>query len=369
MQTRNLEGIQALRAFAALAVAYHHVANFLLPLEAPGLCIWTDMFDPVVGAAGVDVFFVISGFIMAYSTQGSGTAAGSFLYRRATRIFPLYWFWSLIALALCFVAPWTGVVHGGPWELAKSFLLYPTVNELNLLRPVILAQGWTLTFELFFYAVFAACLWLPSRNRAAVATGILLALQLLGYLLPGDGAELRVLREEALLEFCVGLWIAHALQQRGVSLTRNQMLVGIGLAFAAFLPTMYFDEISSQWHRLLRFGTASSLLVGSVALFDGRLPLRVPRPVTLLGDASYSIYLTHVIVIRLGDTSKSFVAFSTYHPNLGFAFLLLCIVVVGVASYVFVEKPLTKLFKPKRLPSPPRSKKTPRELDVGALAR
>ena len=165
----NIEGIQILRAVAALMVVLHHAR-----LSVPGSDAW-----PSFGAAGVDIFFVISGFVMAYTTSivssrpvaevastGLLAKAGKFLRKRVVRVVPLYW------LALL----WTSRrdlmhAHIGT-DLVKDFLFLPHPNNVfhSWLAPT-LQQGWTLNYEAFFYILFAvAILFGAARNRVVLST-------------------------------------------------------------------------------------------------------------------------------------------------------------------------------------------------------
>jgi exopolysaccharide production protein ExoZ len=161
----DIGAIQYLRAVAALLVVFHHALN-QFPEIATRIPIDT-------GASGVDVFFVISGFVMTYTTRTNEYRPAGFLLRRAVRIIPLYWSMTLFVAALLLVAP-TFVRHSkfSFEDLFLSLLFIPHANagEPDSLSPMV-KLGWTLNYEAFFYVVFAAVIALSGlRRTAALAT-------------------------------------------------------------------------------------------------------------------------------------------------------------------------------------------------------
>src|SRR5580658_5421280 len=148
--TPVLLSIQALRALAATAVVAYHALQW-----------GSGGFD--VGRAGVDVFFVISGFIMWRVTSGRDVTPGAFLWRRVTRVAPLYWLTTLAVLAAALV--WPGFlpeVRPGWRHLALSLAFIPHLDPRGLPFPT-LPPGWTLDYEALFYLTFAAALAGPRR--------------------------------------------------------------------------------------------------------------------------------------------------------------------------------------------------------------
>ena len=158
---RKIDNIQIARGLAALVV-------FLFHFHEIETIYSDDVLTPSFfqfGRMGVDLFFVISGFLMIYISghlaPGLDTAR-NFLIRRIFRIYPLYWFVTLSVLAVYFASDKTmfdGVVRGAP-NILSSLLLVPDMQD-----PIIRA-GWTLLHEVYFYAVFAALLiFTPSKWR------------------------------------------------------------------------------------------------------------------------------------------------------------------------------------------------------------
>ena len=289
MAKRNIEGIQVLRGLAALMVVFHHARNSVSGALAL----------PEFGAAGVDVFFVISGFVMAHTTRNIVDenlgqrlrGAADFLSKRFLRVVPLYW----IALI------WTarrelsqGAFNSG---LLKDFFFVPRFNPIypNMIWPSVI-QGWTLNYEMFFYAVFAVSI-LMKRWRIWALIGSLIFLVGIGFfaldresLLASEtlgvaGVLARFYTNDILLEFIYGV-----LLQRVLSKSRSPYWPR--WAYAVLL-TVGFIFLAIGFNHLPRGITVGlpALLIVWVAMpaFAG---LRLPTCL-IIGDASYAIYLFH----------------------------------------------------------------------------
>ena len=151
---QKIVNIQALRGIAAVSVVAFH----LIPIEAKygsGESILPNFFE--FGMFGVDLFFVISGFVMASLTKGQFQNASNgltFLYQRLSRIYPVYWFYSALVLMVFFIQPtWVNSAQGNQINILSSFLLWPeaTLPLINV--------GWTLIHEMYFYIIFTVFLF------------------------------------------------------------------------------------------------------------------------------------------------------------------------------------------------------------------
>lgn len=154
---KTLRSIQTARAIAALLVVLHHLS--LRFEQRVGGFNFLSVFDHF-GFAGVDLFFVISGLIMVITCQQHFrhlTAAPPFLWRRVTRIVPLYWLFTFIQLLAMAIIPSATVRDFSARDIVASLLIVP-----QSVYPI-LAPGWTLTYEMFFYIVFALLFCIPKR--------------------------------------------------------------------------------------------------------------------------------------------------------------------------------------------------------------
>lgn len=340
-----------LRAVAALMVLLYHLATTtrFANSESRGFSALASVCQ-AVGFAGVDLFFVISGVVMAatcYDRFGARGEPQRFLLRRSIRIFPLYWAATAAVLAISWLAPhWTARDHFSPAEIAKSLALWPQEDF-----PVV-AVGWTLTYEMFFYLTFAALLALPRRWAAvmlmlwAIATLALYplldppqrSLTARGYL------RLPVYASPLVLEFIAGCAIGWLARRKQTPAPASALAFGLTLLAigGGYIGTTFPAEAQYSSLRVAVFGIAAALATyGAVGLeLAGRL--RIPRQIVYWGDASYAMYLTHMYVIllvtRLWPRPSS-----NASASLGWAAALACLIACGAvaaACHDWFERPL-----------------------------
>lgn len=335
-------GLQALRFAAATAVVVTHAVD----LAGTRLGLETALAGGTLenfGAVGVDVFFVISGFIIATTTRGQAgaTAAGAFLRRRFVRVAPIYW---LLSLPILIGMASGGTLSGG--VLAATFLFWP-FSGLEMTFPA-LGPGWTLCFEMLFYAAFGLAMAGGRRIGRGLAAAYLAAL-IAGLLVATP--VLRFWGAPIILEFMLGVAVAGIWRD----LPRGAGVWAMGLALAGFGAGLVLgyggiDDVralNDPWNgvrRVLIWGLPSALLVLGVVRterFD-QAPGRLARTAAFMGDASYAIYLVHVLVIRaLGRLFESGMVAAP-----GDAVVVLTVVAslaAGAVVHLWVERPLLRL--------------------------
>lgn len=296
----TIVSIQVLRGVAATAVVLLHAVRAFSVYHygaAPTL------FGPAVfsqlGGMGVDIFFVISGFIMAYISTPyveGRQPASDFLIRRLLRIYPMYVFATVVTLA--FLAAPT-LLHGAGLpadfsgsRLLTSFLFIPSFNQGREVAPIV-GVGWTLIFEMYFYFALTLALAVSKRWATVVAAAGLATVWAAAMLAHGGGAVGVFLRNPIIFEFIVGLGVAH-LYKRGRLPKRGALVI---LAVAA-LMLLFWWPLPDDTLRPLVWGAPSALIVVAMLVLEGEgAPTRRSRIGLLFGDASYSIYLLHMIVI------------------------------------------------------------------------
>ena len=325
----NLASIQYLRAAAAMAVVFFHANG--ISQEYFG------NFRAGFGAAGVDVFFVVSGFIMWVTA--SNRAAPEFMRNRIVRIVPLYW-----GLTLLLYAGWALAKTPPAFaDLLKSLLFIPHISARTGEINPLLIVGWTLNFEMFFYALFAASLFFSKAWRAPVLFVAMAGLVATGLLLlPGDGPVQKVYTSPLIIEFALGCLLG-IFYQRG---TMPRPSVGGSVGCAGLLLLLATDGSAADLStvRLLHWGLPAFLIVIGALSFE---PLQKPQSfLMLLGAASYSVYLVHPIVIAALKDATLVIGIGSVDLSSGFILLAITASIsVGIIVYWLVESPVSSILK------------------------
>jgi exopolysaccharide production protein ExoZ len=295
---RQILPIQALRGLAALSVAALHIT------QASGAFVGTPGHAPyawmrsVPWEAGVDVFFVISGFVIVYASAHMFGHAGNisgFLVRRFARVVPLYWLVTsaLILAALLGPVALNAPLGDGARYIAASYLFIPWPRPDGVMQPVF-RLGWTLDYEMLFY--FVVALFLPLRRRLAMALAAtaIIVIALAGALLRPTQPQLAFWSDPIVIEFVFGVLIAACLLE-GVRLARWARLA----LLIAGLAMLALDGTAHGIHRALGFGVPAACIVAAAALgAERQTPPALAWLFVLLGDASYALYLTHLFPTR-----------------------------------------------------------------------
>lgn len=329
----RLDHVQALRGFAASLVLLSH----LVPIEAKTAThpILPESFR--FGMMGVDLFFVISGFIMVYVTRDWARGrVGEFLFARATRIYPLYWTVSAALLIVWLIRP-DLVFSSSPNEpqLLNSLLLVPAYAY------PLLEVGWTLVFEMGFYLVFALLLFLPLRLRAwgLLVWGLVVVLGMtLG--VHHRGAILWHLFNPLTFEFLAGAGMALIyLRWTGPkALAYFLFVTGLIGLLVWLLFGVTFDD---GWARVVRFTGPSCALILGAAWLD-RHETKAWRPAVILGDWSYSLYLTHLLSLSLFAVIWSRLGLADLPSVLFLISLTAFSIVVAALTYRLIEAPMLR---------------------------
>ena len=336
-----LLSLQVLRAVAALLVLVHHAGHDADAIAAragvPALRL-DRAFD---FGFGIHLFFVVSGFIMLRTARGYGSARGAaaFMARRLVRVVPLYWLMTSLVFLGAAVAP--GLLNappGGPAVVVGSYAFVPVPRPDGTIQPV-LGQGWTLDYEMFFYGLFALAMLLPRRTAIASLAAALLCLVVVGRLVQPPVAALAVWTDGLLLEFLFGLGLG-MMAERGVAVgvggTLAAVLLGAALA-VALGPASGRSGSVPPW---LAGGLPATLVVGGCVLgprWRATPTLWLPL---LVGDASYSLYLSHPFAVRLLRGAWPALP-SASAPWLYLVVASAAAILAGLALHRWVERPMT----------------------------
>ena len=300
------------------------------------------------GEAGVDIFFVISGFVITYATPRALVSlrdVTTFLFRRAARIYPAYWALSLPILAWRYWKADPATLPHGHLELAAWIFLLPYIHVPPL------RVAWTLVFEVFFYAAAALIFIWPLRWREYLAAAWL-AFLLAVALLPLGSAnwyyDVRVYTSPFPIEFIGGMFIAFWLMKRTWPLSPSMAALLFVLGFAS-MPLLGFalNRDASTLLRVAAFGPGAWIIVWVVVQMDALGKWEWFKYWTWLGDRSYSLYLLHVPIL---NGLYSLAIRLLPKPN-AFELAMITLVILAVLavaidlSYRLIEKPVQKAAK------------------------
>ena len=330
--------IQQLRAVAALGVVLAHLEIYLGRMGFAGA--W-----PHFLTSGVDIFFVISGFIMWVTTTDRAVTPAQFLVNRLTRIAPLYW--AVTALALAVLLTNRSLMPGAALDwghVVASFLFIPAMHPVIGEPQPLVTAGWTLNFEMMFYALFALALFLPQRFRLNAVLTLLLGVVSLRMFDPRPFGAIWFYSSNIILEFGFGVMIG-ALVTAGRRYSARTGLILVILGALLIVPLSAIRE-AEHLRAILRGVPSAMIVLGAVMLeLEGRvLASRLAR---FLGDASYSIYLTHGMVLSAFTRLWA----KLLPPAISGSFVLFCLAgfvvaaIAGSAIYLLVEKPLGRVAK------------------------
>ncbi|WP_179028120.1 acyltransferase family protein [Pseudomonas hunanensis] len=349
-----LLGIHYLRGIAALIVVLFHFRGILNNVYS----------DPNLGknllqagASGVDIFFMISGFIIVIATQNAkSNTPSAFLLRRVFRIYP--------ALVLCWLVGCFTVYSNQPlFELLKSVI--PVNRDYNLPPPTfgfnLMGPPWTLTYEILFYLVFCLALSLSHKYRALIASlMMILSVTIINLVFNGSvelsantplmiestsqwAGVLRMISSSYLLEFIVGMGLAHFYLDKRIIIQKHAGM-GFFLACLAIFLVMFTSNYNPGFGPQ-GYGVWAIILVsGVIVLEKAKVEIGYNSIASYLGDISYSMYISHYLILKLLQKHSPLLWGSTS----GFSrFLFAVFITIAVASVIhyFVEKPFISIGK------------------------
>jgi exopolysaccharide production protein ExoZ len=337
----TLEWIQALRGVAVLLVVLTHARYYFLDTPLWGMAENTMR----AGAMGVDLFFVISGFIMALTTfrsDGSPAYVGKFAIKRFARIWPSYMIVTLV---------WGMANHGGlaffqdannRTILFKSLAFIPAVPSAPPYFGVTLPLGWTLEFEMYFYAVFAVSMLFKRLRWFMLAAWMVLTVLLIPMQLGELSFDvlqdrhytygyLSLMTSPLVLEFLAGVVIALLYRSNWIRIPSVLVcanLVGLSVGFVLW----YAYGRIGDFHGPTKWGWPIALMVAAMAIASKTIVLPTPRVLLWFGTISYSLYLTHTTTQFL---VTSWMVSHGYETHTWTHILLTSVMAITVASFCY----------------------------------
>ncbi|MCF0062716.1 acyltransferase [Dyadobacter chenwenxiniae] len=352
---KQLNSIQYLRALAALLVVYCHAIDQQMRLGQS----YQQGFHHLqnFGAIGVDIFFVISGFIISYISKKEvgPKAALIFLKKRFIRINPAYYAASVIALGFMMLS---NSFSFSTQSTLKTISILPIFESGEIFQNPILHIGWTLSFEWLFYLVVSLLMLLSVvQYKDHLLILILVVVTLLGILFPSKEIHFNFVTNPMILEFGFGILLSIIYKDlKAQPIIYPALLLAITAAFFIHLIYNGYGEISEAskilkgenvWQRIVIWGIPSATLALGLLFLEKQMGSNFfhNKKLLLLGDASYAIYLVHQTCFKVIISVLQKTHFAS-KLNLDFLVLILvCIsVMTGILFHIYIEKKLISFF-------------------------
>lgn len=330
--------LQLLRALAAFAVVFVHMDLFAIQLGIEKR--WLEF-----GNAGVDVFFVLSGFLMVHTSMARPPDAIYFFVNRILRIAPLYWSITIFVFMIAYMdIGLLGATRANWMELAKSIVFVPFTKSNGLVMPVLFV-GWTINYEMFFYIIFAFFIGLTQSRvvlTSILATSLIICIVLVGSWFSPETLELRFFSKPIILEFAFGMVLAVGLgKSRALGRSQAWWL----LLFSSIL-LLGGATTFSGWPRWIVSGIPAAILLCCAVSLERHGLYSKKSWLLLLGDSSYALYLTHPFALQglgklLPQGSPLLFVWAVLLCAIALAFLM------AILIYKFLERPMTHWLRQK----------------------
>ena len=336
--TRKINSLQALRAYAAVSVMLGH--GILEFHSTKGI----DMpFNEFPLIAGVDIFFVLSGFVMFYTSGkmfGRPGAVLEFWRRRFIRLVPLYWFFtSLMVAVLLFLGNHVRSTEFDLWNIISSYLFLPSERPGGRIAPV-LSLGWTLNYEIFFYFTFGMLLLLNKSRGLICLIASFLFLIIVNSLYDFHFVPVRFWGNSIILEFISGVLL-------GVLKDRGDFQKSLPFCFGIFLLGLIILLLGCGLDvpRFIKGGLPATLMVYAALALPMAADRKIPAWIILLGDSSYALYLCHRFVLRAVTMLFAVVAIPPANELILYVLATLSgSVILSILVHKFIETPFLRLF-------------------------
>ena len=327
----TIRSIQYLRGIASCVVVFQHLSDRTVKYNiiAPGLN------DFGFGFFGVDLFFIISGFIMIYITKPNQSIF-KFWLRRFLRISPIYYVLTIISLVIYIYLPNSGQFKPDIYDLINSILYIPTN------RGAIVGVGWSLNYEMYFYFIFGLALFMPAQYQVFAILLFLASSVGLGFIIGINDPFIQQVTSPLLIEFCIGILIGQ-LFKTGKTFSPRLAFSALGVSIGWIVASVMFG-INMDYRVLIFALPCAGLVVSLLSLesknvfkFDAKLPL-------LAGEISYSLYLVHIAALAVfGKLVMKFSLFNSINGYALYFFDFMTAFLVAYVVYKTIEQPLHKI--------------------------
>jgi len=373
-----INSIQYLRIIAAMGVTFYHAGAYFYPHFSLDNEAYYWFFS---GRIGVDLFFMISGFVM-YLTEHHAHERGlerasSFFKKRLIRVAPMYWVMTMVFY-------WNGEYDENTCGLAYSLFFIPETPAINPADPPFfcypkLFTGWTLNYEMWFYVAFSLSLLFGRMHTAAIFL-LLTTPMVFSWVYAGnislhsrhnttyETAWLSLIANPLLLEFLAGILLGMVYQSQTFRVGKGMANAALALAIVLFVGVYVFGYFAVQAgglgvseyimriinyrtsHGILNAGLCCFVLFFLILIYEKCHPVPIGRFFETLANASYLIYLLHVPILQILMRKLTFLNGNVWASFLVFTVLLL---VLSLLLHITVEVPLTRwlrsVFLPRKL--------------------
>jgi exopolysaccharide production protein ExoZ len=342
---RQIDILQLLRAVAVILVVWCHACQILTDVGAGYL--------PSFGVFGIDIFFVISGFILSLSVLRERSQPGvqpmwEFMKRRFIRIYPIYWV--IAGLTLARLARSHQLSQNSS---VSAFFLLPSLRYP--ISPFIVAYSWTMNFEVFFYLLLGLVLLKTVKRAVPLMMFILVALCSIGAIVGIRHPIVILAANPMLLEFVFGAAIALLYARIGRKPVLGIIVLAAGIAVSLCIRTIYSDSIANgmqmimtdrgPFGRVITWGLSAALIVGGLVLWSPSMDSTLSKGWVLMGNASYSSYLISALALEFA--SRAFFRLAPPAQSIGYRLLyttsmVVIVMAAGFCCYIAIEKPMLR---------------------------
>ncbi len=338
-QVSTFYSVQYLRFVAATIVVLVHISHSLSAhLGSPTAGIFTP------GITGVDIFFVISGFIMYVISRRTNRGPVEFFLLRFTRIAPPYWVVTSAMLAIMLVRPDLFFTSEFDWKhAAASYLFIPWQHSGPFIKPI-LHVGWTLNLEFLFYSLVALMLWprLQANTRFWGSVIVISLFPILGYVLQPTHPIPVVWSSPVMVEFAFGLLVGRLyFSSLRLPVWLSLLMIAAGCVFLGQIDQLMSAQDATRW---LTAGLPAVLLVWGAPELEKAGRVGKNETFRFLGDISFALYLCHYFAIGLTRAVWPKSMIGGYGNDIGFYAAALALSFLGATLfYLLIEKPSVKL--------------------------
>lgn len=322
---KKLNSLQVIRALSAIMIVGHHVALYINDESLP-------LINKIFynGWIGVDVFFVLSGFILYYTSYkkiGHKDQCKDFMFKRLSRIYPVYW---VVLSAVLIVWPSYFGIRYEMKDIVKSYLLIPQTK-----LPV-LGVTWFLSYVVFFYLMFAMIIYFNKKISYPLIFSWFIGVLLNSFgIVQHTNFYFNFIFSNHFIEIVAGCMIALVFIRKPIKKPILTFLSGFMLFLFIFNKIINGSILRDSTESKFLFSLAVGLIILGCAVYESSNDLDFPKSILVIGDASYAIFLTHFNILAFSEIFNRRFGF---HSKTEFIYYSMILIILGIVIYYMVEK-------------------------------